>query len=206
MTSVTKSANPPPAPLDNAEAIREELFARKYLETFDAADAWLAISPDSNPKYAVQNGAKWLKKPTVKVILQKLAAVQIAKADVAADRLVAELERLVFLDPWDFLEVDERGEPHLDLTTITPEKRRLLDIEFGIGVTKDGDRVRTYKVKPRDRDAAVDKLLKIHQLYKGEDLQKQPMAIQVNVNFPLPASNWRDDKADSADDIDPEDV
>ena len=205
MTSLTKSPDQPAA-LDTAETIREELFARKYLETFDAAESWLAISPDSNPKYAVQNGAKWLKKPTVKTILQKLAAVQIAKADVAADRLVAELERLVFLDPWDFLEVNGEGEPHLDLTKITEENRRLLDIEFGTGVTKDGDRVRTYKVKPRDRDEAIDKLLKIHQLYKGEDLQKQPMAIQVNVNFPLPASNWRNNQAEQPDDIDPEDV
>jgi len=205
MTSLTKSPKPPAA-LDKAESIREELFARKYLETFDAAESWLAISPDSNPKYAVQNGAKWLKKPTVKALLQGLAAVQIAKADVAADRLVAELERLVFLDPWDFLEVDDDGEPVLDLTSITPDNRRLLDIEFGIGVSKDGDRIRTYKVKPRDRDGAIDKLLKIHQLYKGEDLQKQPMAIQVNVNFPLPASNWPNHQAQQPDDIDPEDV
>lgn len=204
MTSLTKSPKPPAA-LDTAETIREELFARKYLETFDAADAWLAITPDGNKKFATQNGAKWLKKPTVKAILQKLAAEQIAKADVAADRLVAELERLVFLDPWDFMTI-EGGEPVLDLTTLTPENRRLLDIEFGIGVTKDGDRVRTYKVKPRDRDEAIDKLLKIHQLYKGEDLQKQPMAIQVNVNFPLPASNWRDNQAEQPDVIDPEDV
>lgn len=205
MTSLTKSPDTP-APLDNAETIREELFARKYLETFSAEDAWLAISPESNAKYAKQNGSKWLKKPTVKALLQKLAAVQIAKADVAAERLIEELERLVFLDPWDFLEVDDKGEPVLDLTTITPEKRRLLDIEFGIGVSKDGDRIRTYKVKPRDRDGAIDKLLKIHQLYKGEDLQKQPMAIQVNVNFPLPASNWRNGQAHEPDDIDPEDV
>ena len=209
MTSLTKSPDTkpaPPAPLDNAEAIREEMFARKYLETFDAAVSWLAVTPDGGKKYAVQNGAKWLKKPTVRALLQKLAAVQIAKADVAAERIIEELEHLVFLDPWDFLEVDGEGEPVLDLTTITPEKRRLLDIEFGIGVSKDGDRIRTYKVKPRDRDGAIDKLLKIHQLYKGDDLQKQPMAIQVNVNFPLPASNWRDNQADQPDDIDPEDV
>lgn len=205
MTSLTKSPDKPAA-LDTSETIREELFARKYLETFDAAESWLAISPDSNPKYAVQNGAKWLKKPTVKTILQKLAAVKIAKADVAADRLVAELERLVFLDPWDFLEVDDKGEPHLDLTKITDENRRLLDIEFGIGVTKDGDRVRTYKVKPRDRDSAIDKLLKIHQLYKGEDLQKQPMAIQVNVNFPLPGGNWRGNQPPQPEPIDAEDI
>ena len=204
MTSLTKSPDKP-APLDNAETIREELFARKYLQTFDAATAWLAITPTGNKKYAIQNGAKWLKKPTVKALLQKLAAIQLAKADNAAERLIQELERLVYLDPMDFMEIVD-GEPVLDLTTITADKRRLLDIEFGIGVTKDGDRVRTYKVKPRDRDEAIDKLLKIHQLYKGEDLQKQPTAIQVNVNFPLPASGWRNDQADRPDDIDPEDV
>lgn len=206
MTSLTKSVNTPPAPPDTADKIREELFARKYLELFDAAEAWLAITPDANKRYAAQNGAKWLKRPAVKLLLQQLAAMQIAKADVNAERLIGELERIAFLDPAEFMEVDDEGEPYLDLTAITPENRRLLNIEFGIGVSKDGDRIRTYKVKSHDKMEAIEKLLKLHQLYKGEDLQKQPMAIQVNVNFPLPASNWRNDKADSADDIDPEDV
>lgn len=193
-------------PLADADALRYQLFAIKYVETLDPAAAWIAASPNADPKNATQNGHKWLKKFHVRVILQKLAEKRIAEANVGADRLITELERLVFLDPMDYMEVDSEGAPVLDLSSITPESRRLLEIEFGIGVTKDGDRIRTYKVKTRDRDAAIDKLLKIHQLYKGDDLQKQPTAIQVNVNFPLPASNWRDNQADESDVIDAEDV
>ena len=199
MTSLTKSH-------DGAANTQDELFALAYIETFDPAAAWLKAVPDANPKYAPQNGNKWLKKPVIRQRLQALAAEKIAKADVAADRLIAELERIAFLDPIEFMEVDAEGEPHLDLTAITPENRRLLNIEFGIGVSKDGDRIRTYKVKAHDKMEAMEKLLKLHQLYKGEDLQKQPMAIQVNVNFPLPGQQWRTDTANQPDDIDPENV
>lgn len=199
MTSLTKSH-------DGAATTQDEIFALAYIKSFDAGSAWLEAVPDGNPKYAIQNGSKWLKKPVIRQRLQALAAEKIAKADVAADRLIAELERIAFLDPIEFMEVDADGEPHLDLTAITPENRRLLNIEFGIGVSKDGDRIRTYKVKSHDKMEAIEKLLKLHQLYKGEDLQKQAMAIQVNVNFPLPGQQWRTDTANQPDAIDPEDV
>lgn len=191
---------------DGTANTQDELFCLEYLKHFDAGKAWLAVSAKGNPKTAAANGWKWLQKPAVRNRLQELAAIKIDNANIAADRIIGELERLVFLDPWEFTEIDESGEPVLDLTAMTPENRRLLDIEFGIGVTKDGDRVRTYKVKPRDRDAAIEKLLKIHQLYKGEDLHKQPMAIQVNVNFPLPGDKWRNNQADQPDDINAEDL
>lgn len=199
MTSLTKSH-------DGTANTQDELFCLEYLKHFDAGQAWLAITPNGNKKTAKQNGWKWLQKPVIKKRLKELAADKIEQADVAAERLVAELERIAFLDPAEFMEVDADGEPVLDLTSITPENRRLLNIEFGIGVSKDGDRIRTYKVRPHDKMEAIEKLLKLHQLYKGEDLTKQAMAIQVNVNFPLPASNWRNNQAEQPDVIDSEDV
>ena len=188
---------------DGSANTQDEIFALAYIKTFDPAAAWLQAVPDGNPKYAAQNGHKWLKKPVVRARLQELAGDKIEQHNVHADRLIAELEGIAFLDPMDFMEIVD-GEPVLDLTTITPEKRRLLEIEFGIGVTKVGDRVRTYKVKPRDKMEAIEKLLKIHQLYKGEDLSKQPVAIQVNVNFPVPGQHWQQNGPDTGDDIDAE--
>ncbi|MCD8571352.1 MAG: terminase small subunit [Alphaproteobacteria bacterium] len=191
---------------DGAATTQDEIFALAYIKTFDPAAAWLEAVPDGNKKYAIQNGSKWLKKPVIRERLRHLAAQKIEKADVEADKLIAELERIAFLDPAEFMEVDEDGEPVLNLTSLTPENRRLLNIEFGIGVSKDGDRIRTYKVKAHDKMEAIEKLLKLHQLYKADDLQRQPMAIQVNVNIPLPGSQWRVDQAHQTDVIDPEDI
>lgn len=184
---------------------KDELFCLAFIGSFDPAAAWLQANPGTkaDTKYASQYASKLMKKPVVKARLQELAAQKIEQHNVQADKLITELEGIAFLDPMDFMEIVD-GEPVLDLTTITPEKRRLLDIEFGIGVTKDGDRVRTYKVKPRDKMDAIDKLLKIHQLYKGEDLQKQPVAIQVNVNFPIPGQHWQQNGPGHRDDIDAE--
>ncbi|MDX9690547.1 MAG: terminase small subunit [Alphaproteobacteria bacterium] len=199
MTSLTKSH-------DGTANKKDELFCLDYLTHFDAGKAWLSVSPKGKKETAAKNGWRWLQKPAVRKLLQKMAAEKIQKANVQAERLIEELERIAFLDPAEFMEVDSEGQPVLDLTTITPENRRLLQIEFGIGVSKDGDRIRTYKVKAHDKMEAVEKLLKLHQLYKGEDLQKQPMAIQVNVNFPLPGQQWRDNQANQPDVIDSEDL
>lgn len=191
---------------DGVPNTQDVLFAYEYLKSFDAGTAWLAVVPDGNKNQASKNGWKWLQKPAIKKILSELAEKKIHQADVGAERLIQELERIATLDPIEFMEVDADGEPVLDLTKITPENRRLLNIEFGIGVSKDGERIRTYKVKAHDKMEAMEKLLRLHQLYKGEDPQKQPMAIQVNVNFPLPGSNWRNTATEASDHSDSEDV
>jgi len=199
MGSLTRQ---PDAPLDNP---KDEHFVLAYLTLFDAGKAYLECTPKGNPKTARQNGYNLLKRADIKARLQFLAKQKLEDNNAHADRLIAELERIAFLDPIEFMEIVD-GEPVIDLTRMTPENRRLLDIEFGIGVTKDGDRVRTYKVKPRDKMEAIEKLLKIHQLYKGEDLQKQPMAIQVNVNIPIPGQSWRRNQANQPDTVDAEEV
>ena len=189
MDSLTRQ---PDAPLQNP---KDEQFVLSYLTLFDAGKAYLACTPNGNPKTARQQGYKLLQRPEVRARLQFLAGQKLESANAQADRLIAELERIAFLDPIEFMEVDAEGEPVLDLTAITPENRRLLKVKFGIGVSKDGDRIRTYQVEPHDKMEAMEKLLKLHQLYKGEDLQKQPMAIQVNVNIPIPGQSWRRNQA-----------
>ena len=183
-----------------------EVFISAYLACFDAGKAYTDMKPTANPKTARQSGYQMLQRPAVKKRLQELTAQRIERHNVESDRLIAELERIAFFDPDQIFEVDEQGEPVLDLTALTPENRRLLKIEFGVGVTKDGDRVRTYKVQPHDKMEAVEKLLKLHQLYKGEDLDKQPAAIVVNVNIPIPGQSWRNNQAQQSEPIEHEDV
>lgn len=195
-TSLTKS---PDEPLANA---RDELFCQSYLVTFDAKKSYLETTPQGNPKTAAAIAYKMLQREDIKARCQQLAQKHIEKTGALADRLYAELEAIAFLDPMDFLTIDEtNGEPILDLSAINKESLRCLDIEFGIGVTKDGDRIRTYKVKPHNKMDAIEKLLKLHQLYKGGDAEKQPLGIQVNVNFPIPASAWRNNQT-APEDID----
>lgn len=189
MGSLTRQ---PDAPLDNP---KDELFVLTYLATFDAGKSYLEVTPNGNKKLSRQHGYKMLQRADIKARLQFLAGQKLEQNNAQADRLIAELERIAFLDPIEFMEVDAEGEPVLDLTAITPENRRLLKVKFGIGVSKDGDRIRTYQVEPHDKMEAMEKLLKLHQLYKGEDLQKQPMAIQVNVNIPIPGQSWRRNQA-----------
>lgn len=199
MGSPTRQAD---APLSSP---KDELFVLTYLATFDAGKSYLEAKPDGSKKTSRQQGYKMLQRADIKARLQHLAAEKLEAADAKADKLIAELERIAFLDPIEFMEVDADGEPTLDLTAITPENRRLLKIKFGIGVSKDGDRIRTYQVEPHDKMDAMEKLLKLHQLYKGEELHKQPMAIQVNVNIPIPGQSWRRNQTSEPEPIDTDD-
>lgn len=198
MTSPTKSH-------DGTLNHQDEIFAITYLKTFDQGASWLEAT-GGNPKYASQNGNKWLKKPVIQERLKELAAQKLEQHNAGADRLMQELAGIAFLDPDSYMTVNDDGEPEIDLTKCTPEVRRLLKIKFGIGVTKDGDKVRTYQVESYDKMDAIEKLLKIHQLYKGEDLTQRNQMIQVNVNFPLPGGGWRGDQSKQPEPIDAEDI
>jgi hypothetical protein len=92
------------------------------------------------------------------------------------------------------MKVNADGAPELDMTEImkNPDALACLDIEFGVSVTKDGVAVQTYKVKTRDKLDAIEKLFKLKKLYSptgGDENRTRP--IQVNVNIPIPGSNWR---------------
>lgn len=185
---------------------KEEIFALAYIKTLNAKESWIEANPGKPKKYAHVQGWRWLNKPFVKKRLQELAKVKLEEAHAGTERILADLERIAFFDPADIVEIDQDGAPRIDLTKMTPEIRRCLKIEFGVGVTKDGDRVPTYQVKTYDKMDAIEKLLKIHQLYRGEDLTQKNTAIQVNVNFPLPGGGWRDNQAHIPDVIDAEEV
>jgi hypothetical protein len=187
--------------------LKEEIFALAYIKDLDATKAWIAANPDKGKKYASGQGYKWLNRPFVKKRLQQLAKQKLEEANAGTERILADLERIAFFDPACIMQVDQNGEPHIDLTKLTPEIRRCLKFKFGSSVTKDGDRVPIYQAEPYDKMDAIEKLLKIHQLYRGEDLtNKQPTGITVNVNFPLPGGGWRDNQAHIPDVIDAEEV
>jgi len=173
---------------------RDEMFCQAYIETFNASEAYLAAFKDGKKSSAAVMGCKILKRPDIIERLRYLSAKHVEKQEERTQNLIEHLYDIASLDPIIYSEINEEGEPVIDLGKIlelTPRQRSLLKIEFGVGLTKDGERIKTYKVTPHDKMDAIEKILKLHQLYKGEDLSKQPMAIQVNVNVPIPGQSWR---------------
>ena len=177
-------------PLINA---RDEMFCQSYLETFNAGDAYLAAFKDGKKTSAAVIGSKILKRPDIIARLQCLSAKHVQRQEEKNKELFDHLYDIAFLDPLLCSEIDANGEPVIDLgklLELSPQQRSLLKIEYGVGFSE-GRKIKTYKVTPKDSMDAIEKLLKLHQLYKGEDLSKQPMAIQVNVNVPIPGQHWR---------------
>jgi len=198
MTSLTKSH-------DGALNHIDELFCIAYIKHFEQGIAWEEATGKTS-KYAGQNGHKRLQKPVVQARLRELAGQKLEKHDAGAERLMNELVSIAFLDPDDYMTINPYGEPEIDLAKCTPDIRRLLKIKFGIGLSKDGDKIRTYQVEAYDKMDAIEKLLKIHQLYRGEDVTQNNQAIHVNVNFPLPGTGWRNNTPEESEPIDAEDL
>lgn len=173
---------------------RDEMFCQAYLTTFSATKSYMIAFDSTNERSASVSGSKILKREDIVGRLQFLSAQHVQKQETAAKNIINHLYDVAFLDPLQYCEIDTMGEPVIDLNRLmelTPQQRSLLKIEFGVGLTKDGDRIRTYKVSPHDKMDAIEKLLKLHQLYKPEELNKKPMAIQVNIHVPVAGQHWR---------------
>jgi len=193
---------------DSISEVDEDFFCQSYLTNFDASASFLAVKPESDPKYSRQNGWKLFHRPSVQVKLRELARQKLEKADVDSDKLINELKQIAFLDPQKVMDIDKDGFPVLNLNKCKehPEILRNMDIQFGVSVTKTGKKVHTYSAKQYDKMEAIDKLLKIAQLYKGEELNHAAASIIVNVNIPLPGANWRNNAAATTEVADAEEL
>lgn len=187
---------------------RDKLFCQFYIQTYDCSDAWRKSNPEGNHKYAAQYGAKVLKRPVVMAYLQEIAQQKLDQAEVETSRLVNDLMGIVNLNPMDIMEVDEDGTPRLDLSVAKqkPEIMRLLKISFGIGVSKDGDRIPTYKVESYDKLDAIDKLIKLQQIARGGIGEQTQRPITVNVTFPIAGQYRQQSQPAVTDFIDAEDI
>lgn len=205
MTSKTKPKTPkakkPKAgtalvalPQKEVAALRVDAFCFEYLKHFNATRAFKdAFNVDYKNVY--NEAYKYMQRVDVRQRIAELTKQKFDRLEIDTDRLIEEAARIVFFDIEQFITVDAFGKPSLDLNKILadPEAMRCLDMEFGIGVTKDGDKVETYKVKAHDKLAALEKLFKLKNLYAPDMAgNNQGRMIQVNVSFPIPASGWRD--------------
>lgn len=175
-------------------ALRIERFLEEYLRNgLNASGAYAAVFPKVKKSSAYSQGTRFLQQPAVQARLNEVMAAQIQDVEVKVNDLIRETLQQAFFNPAEYMKIDDDGRPVIDLTKCfdKPDVMRLLNIEFGVSVTKDGDKIHTYKVTPRDKDAAMERLFKLKRLYLGGEDAGNGRPITVNVNFPVPASGWR---------------
>ena len=117
-------------------------------------------------------------KARVQAYIQKLRDDLVSRSAVPHQRSLQELERLAFSNVIDMMSTDPNtGDLFLDMKRLTPALAAVIHEiqEKSWYDAKTGIWRRTFKVKFYDKMAAIDKLLRLHGLYKDN----------VNVNWSL---------------------
>lgn len=171
-----------------------ELFCLEYLRDFNATRAIKTVRSELKPASARVTASCLINRPDVAKRLAEMAAQKVKSLDIDIDAALISTFKQAMLNPFDYMELDKEGKPSLNLKACkeNPDIARLLNITFGVSVTKTGKKVHTYTVSPYSRDAAMDRLFKLQGLMAGGDEETNKGAsITLNVNFPVPASGWR---------------
>ena len=172
-----------------------EIFCWNYLKHFNHHKAWAAAFPDKvNMKSKQVAALKYLNSKKVQKRLREIAGELMSDMQEDVMAIIEETKRMVAFNPLEILDIDENGEPVLNLNKAKndPQIMRLLNIKFSSTVDKEGNKHQIYEVKPYDKMDALEKLYKYHKLYSANNLEEGRTPIQVNVQFPIPGQYWRD--------------
>lgn len=153
MTTKTKKraprAKPTHAPRRSPVADRYERFANEYLIDHNATQA--AIRAGYSAHTAEQQGPRLLGNLQVRAILAEKAAKLADRYEISHDRIKRELALMGFANMYDFISMDSKGRPDLDLSELTRDQAAAIQsIDFDKG-----------KIRLADKRAALNDLAKI---------------------------------------------
>lgn len=201
---MTTNRSPTPVPIiDDVE-----VFCHHYLKNFDAVEAYKLTFPDKEVKDINKSAWQYRRGKKVEQRLVELSKRLMRDMDEEVRELIEQTKNIAAFSWIDVMEINESGEPEINLKKCmqNPDIMRVLDIEFGVAIDKDGGRHRVYKVKAQDKMAALEKLYKYYKLYNAESNVNARTPIHVNVTFPIPGGGWRNSEHDEPDIIDVEDA
>jgi len=140
-------------------AHRIELFCRAYIIDLNGTNA--AIAAGWAPKSAVVTASKLLRKPNIQARIVELQKKQTDKLDITAERVLAELAKMAFLDPRKFFNPDGSLKKVVELDDQTAaslagiEHEKLFE-HFGKGQAKETGT--TTKIKIADKGINLERL------------------------------------------------
>jgi phage terminase small subunit len=142
----------------NASLDRKARFVSAYLENgFNATEA--AKTAGFSEKTAYSQGARLLKNVEISRAISKGAAKLIEDLDYSAARTLKEVARVAFVDPRKLFNADGTAKKIDELDDGTAAA--VSSFELGEGG-------KLMKVKLNDKNAAHDKLMRYHSLYKDK--------------------------------------
>lgn len=112
---------------------KQKRFIEEYLIDLNATQA--AIRAGYSPKTAYSIGEENLKKPEVKVAIDKAMAERSRRTGISQDRVLRELAKIAFVNPTDVIDMDEatiRGDANReDTAAIASVRVKTIPTEAG---------------------------------------------------------------------------
>ncbi|KAI93353.1 terminase [Rhodomicrobium udaipurense JA643] len=139
---------------------RAAAFVREYLIDLNGAAA--AVRAGYAEKSARSTATNLLKQADVAHAIAAAQRERARRVDVTADRVIEELGRLAFANIRDFIRVDAKGQPEINLAAIADNRELFASVaSFDVTDIESGRRVgRTTKIRLHDKQGALTTLLK----------------------------------------------
>lgn len=147
---------------------KQELFVRHYLISTNATQAAIAAGYSKATAYSVGN--ENLKKPDIKVAIEKAMNERYALLDVSVDRILREVACIAFANPKNMF--DREGRPLSiqdmdDSTAAAVAEVSVYQVYSGYGDRRQaiGE---TTKIKPYAKTAALELLMRYQAMFKDK--------------------------------------
>jgi len=139
---------------------RAAAFVREYLIDLNGAAA--AIRAGYAERSARSTASSLLKQPAVTAAIAAAQQERARRVDVSANRVIEELGKIAFANIRDFVRVDAKGQPEINLAAVEERRDLFASIaSFDVTDIESGRRVgRTTKIRFHDKQGALTTLLK----------------------------------------------
>jgi phage terminase small subunit len=136
---------------------KQAMFVAEYLVDLNATQA--AIRAGYSARNAGKIGPELLGKTRVSAAIEVAQEARAQRTGITADRVVAELAKLAFVNMADYLRANPGGDPYLDFSALTRDQAAALSEvtveDFKHGRGEDARDVRRVKFKLADKRAAL---------------------------------------------------
>lgn len=152
--------------------VKQENFCQKYVEHGNASAAYRYAYDCKNmkPETIWRNATALLKNNKVTTRIKELHDMHLKKHEVTVDRIVAELEKLAFLDVRKLFNDDGNLRPLSELDNHTAAAIVSLEVEeLFEGKGEDREHIgRTRKIKIADKKGSLDSLARVFGAFKDK--------------------------------------
>ncbi len=156
---------------------KQKRFCEEYLIDLNATQA--AIRAGYPARSAGSIGSENLKKPAIRAYIDEKLAERSARTGINADRVLAELGKLAFVNPTDVIN-SESG--MIDENASRDDTAAIAVIKVKTIPTKDGDVVER-EVRFADKTKALEMCAKHLGMFRDEDESSAPVTLNISYDY-----------------------